>query len=212
MSSSTTVVDFLRHGACEGGEIFRGSTDVSLSELGWRQLREKTQENNGGWEQVIASPLVRCRRFAEEFAHTHALGFEVDERWREMSFGNWEGKLVKDVWKTDKAAAMAYFSDPVNCNEVGIEPMETLVARTQSAWQNLLDTHQGKRVLVVSHGGLIRVHLATILNLPLASIGQLHLPYAAISRIVHSHGPLGERSSVHFINGTVVNGGDALLS
>ena len=212
MSSSSTVVDFLRHGACEGGEIFRGSTDVSLSEAGWQQLRARTANNVGNWEQVVASPLIRCRQFAEEFANAHQLDFEVDDRWREMSFGSWEGKLVADVWATDKAAAMAYFSDPVNCNSVGIEPMETLVQRSQAAWNNLLDKYRGKRVLVVSHGGLIRVHLATILNLPLASIGQLHLPYAAISRIVHSNGPLGTRASVHFINGSVENLGDSLLS
>ena len=48
----TTTIDLLRHGQCEGGEIFRGSTDVALSEAGWQQMRHATQEEDN-WDRVI---------------------------------------------------------------------------------------------------------------------------------------------------------------
>ena len=36
-----TCIDFLRHGECEGGEIFRGSgSDVALTDQGWQQMRD----------------------------------------------------------------------------------------------------------------------------------------------------------------------------
>ena len=37
--SLVTTVDLLRHGESEGGEIFRGSIDVPLTEMGWQQMQ-----------------------------------------------------------------------------------------------------------------------------------------------------------------------------
>ena len=45
MSVQRSRIDLLRHGACEGGEIFRGSTDVALSEEEKAKLLESTRES-----------------------------------------------------------------------------------------------------------------------------------------------------------------------
>ena len=61
-----TCIDFLRHGECEGGEIFRGSgSDVALTNKGWQQMRDSVQDM-ACWDSIITSPLQRCRRFASE--------------------------------------------------------------------------------------------------------------------------------------------------
>ena len=65
-TSKVTTVDVLRHGQCQGGQIFRGSTDVLLTDLGWQQM-EQALENYQGWEAVVASPLRRCQLFAEQY-------------------------------------------------------------------------------------------------------------------------------------------------
>ena len=45
-----TLIDILRHGQCEGGEIYRGSTDVPLTDLGWQQMRNAVASHNG-WDR-----------------------------------------------------------------------------------------------------------------------------------------------------------------
>ncbi len=60
MSTVTTTIDLLRHGACEGGEIFRGSSDVALSEQGWQQMRAAIADETAPWQAVVSSSLQRC--------------------------------------------------------------------------------------------------------------------------------------------------------
>lgn len=201
-----TQVDFLRHGHCEGGEIFRGHTDVALSETGWQQLKDRVAGYESHWDVIVSSPLQRCRRFAEHLAEQTGTPLHVDERWMEMSFGDWDGKPVTEIWESDKASAIAYFSDPENNNTANVEPVDAIIARAKAAWDDLKEMHANKRVLVIAHGGIIRFHLATLLSLPVSSIGQLHLPYAALSRVVVGKGPLGLRETVHFVNGQMSNG------
>ena len=57
--STTTLVDLLRHGECEGGPIFRGSLDVALSEAGLARMQAQA-DAQPGWQHVIASPLRRA--------------------------------------------------------------------------------------------------------------------------------------------------------
>jgi len=61
--ASTTVIDLLRHGDVEGGDVFRGSSDDPLSDDGWRQMQDAL-EDKSGWDVIITSPLQRCCEFA----------------------------------------------------------------------------------------------------------------------------------------------------
>jgi len=63
------LVDFLRHGEPEGGDILRGRIDPVLTEAGWRHMRAALgvapdATTSRGWQRVINSPLLRCRHFA----------------------------------------------------------------------------------------------------------------------------------------------------
>ena len=93
---TSTHIDLLRHGACEGGEIFRGSTDVALSELGWQQMRDAIQVDDQ-WDHILTSPLLRCREFAAELSAQQHIPFTVAHDFKEISFGDWEGKTREQV-------------------------------------------------------------------------------------------------------------------
>ncbi len=201
MSSTDTLVDFLRHGHCEGGEIFRGRTDVPLSETGWAQLREKAGDNLGHWDHIISSPLQRCRTFAEECSRTWGIPVTIDERWSEISFGDWDGQLVSDVWSRSKAEVLSYFADPENNNTANIEPITQVANRALESWNDLLASHRGKRLLVVCHGGIIRIHLASLLGLDLKHISRLNVPYASLNRINAKDTDREPKIILDFMNG-----------
>jgi len=200
MSSNNTVVDFLRHGHCQGGEIFRGATDVQLSEQGWQQLRTSAGNNKGQWDLIISSPLQRCRRFAEECAQQWDIPLTIEPRWHEISFGDWDGQLVEDVWPKEKSLVLPYMASPDFNNSMNMEPIHEVAKRASAAWQDLLNQHRGKRVLVICHGGIIRIHLSTVLGLELTNIGKLSVPYASLSRVTAFE---DGRERVDFINGGI---------
>ncbi len=183
-TETMTRVDLLRHGACEGGEIYRGSIDVELSAEGWQQMNQAV-EPLGNWQRVIASPLLRCRRFAEQYS------VSVDDRLREMSFGEWEGQKVSEIWCRFPQLIRAYYEDPVMVTPPGGEPMVEVRSRIVSAWNSLLDNHSGEHVLLVIHSGVIRLLLAHVLKMPLTSIFSLDVPYASLTRLKVFHGREG---------------------
>lgn len=185
-NETVTTIDLLRHGACEGGEIYRGSIDVALSPEGWQQMYSAV-DDLGNWQQVVTSPLIRCRQFAEQYAENLGLPLMADNRFRELDFGEWEGRKVKEVWQSEPDLIRDYYEDPVSVTPPGGEPILDAQARIVTGWDSLLDRHVGNRILLVVHSGVIRLLLAHLLKMPMTSISTLDVPYACISRLKVFH-------------------------
>ncbi len=196
----TTTIDLLRHGECEGGHVYRGRLDFPLSAIGWQQLRDKTQ-NIDVWTQIVTSPLQRCALFAQEVAERCSKPLSIMEDFREVDFGDWEGRLIDDVWREQGSDVRRFFADPVNAAPPNGEPMREFEQRVLSAWQQLLQTLRGEHILLVAHGGTIRVLLAHVLSMPLQRIVSLDVPYASASRIrIHHSAEFSDFSTLVFHN------------
>jgi len=106
--SNNTIIDLLRHGETKGGTCFRGSTNDSLTTLGWTQLRYATDKHidkyETAWDRIITSPLCRCADFAQSLGEKYAIPVTCDKRLQEMHFGEWEGHTVDELMKTDADA------------------------------------------------------------------------------------------------------------
>lgn len=190
--AESTLVDLLRHGDCEGGAVFRGSgTDSPLSALGWQQMSAAVA-NVSGWQRLITSPMARCCDFAGQLAEERGLPLAVAEDCREIHFGSWEGRDIASVWAEFPALAADYFRDPFASNPHGGETFAQLQARVLALWQRLLHNHRGEHLLLISHGGVMRVLLAALLKLPPSGFSQLEVPHACFSRIRVYHQPEGD--------------------
>jgi len=175
------LIDLLRHGEAEGGNCFRGRTDDVLTDKGWRQLNEAT-EGQAAWEEVISSPAKRCARFAQQLADTHSIPCrQADWLW-EMDFGDWEGVSADELTATDSQRLSLFWEDPVNQMPPGGEPFQQFQQRVLTGWHETLQ-HKSKRVLLVSHGGPIRIILAETLGMPAQNIMRLEVPHASLSRV-----------------------------
>ena len=177
-----TTVDLLRHGACEGGEIFRGSTDVPLTETGWQQMRD-TVAAHSGWQRVVCSPLQRCRRFAEYLAEREALPLEICDPLRELHFGDWEGRRIVDVQSEHGASLRSFWSNPTHFTPPNGEPMVQFRERVVRATDEILERHRGQHLLLIAHGAVIRQLLCEWLQMPMTAFSNIAVPYAGLSRI-----------------------------
>ncbi|MEO0066885.1 MAG: hypothetical protein RJB63_10 [Actinomycetota bacterium] len=156
-----TVIGLLRHGQTNWNIDFRlqGVTDIPLNETGIEQARvagavlASGVERGEGWDLILSSPLSRARDTAVMVGEAIGLaGVSIEELLLERSFGEAEG-LSHEEWKSK-------YSDT---NHVpGGESLEQLEARSWVLLQRLLDHHEGKRVLTVSHGALIRTLLRLV--------------------------------------------------
>lgn len=177
-----SYVDLLRHGLPEGGTRYRGHRDDPLAAEGWAQMWAAVGEHSP-WRRVISSPLSRCAAFARALAERHELPLAVEPRFKEISFGDWEGRHPAEVFETQAEAVRRYWQDPVAHTPPGGEPLTDFAARVTAGWDALVAEMGGEHVLVVAHGGVIRVILAHVLGMPLAGVLRLEVAHAALSRI-----------------------------
>lgn len=194
-----TTVDLLRHGEPEGGQKFRGARDDPLSVRGWEQLQTAVG-NCRDWQVIVSSPLSRCAAFAHELAERLDQPLEIVPEFRELHFGDWEGHTSAEIYATDPLALARFWRDPVAYPIPGGEAIAAFDQRVSAAWNALLERHRGRHVLLVAHGGSIRMVLRRVLDMPLQRIWRFEVPYAALSRVRQHRDPDAEPQLV-FHNG-----------
>jgi broad specificity phosphatase PhoE len=188
---STTTIDLLRHGECEDGSCYRGSTDVALSEIGYQQMLLSAgcivPIYDSLWTRIISSPLQRCAVFAADLAQQKKIPITVDAAFQELHFGDWEGQAIDHIWQTQQVAVESWFADPVNFPPPNGEKADVFFLRVKQALLNCISTAGDEDLLLVVHGGVIRALLAHCLSMSLADMNRFDVPYGCLSRIQVSY-------------------------
>ncbi|WP_277962320.1 alpha-ribazole phosphatase family protein [Pseudomonas sp. RIT-To-2] len=159
------TLDLLRHGETELGGGLRGSLDDALTARGWQQMQDAVAER-GPWDRIISSPLQRCRLFAEALAARRQLPLSLEPGLQELHFGDWEGRSAAELMKTDERGLGLFWSDPYGFTPPNGEPVLDFSTRVLGAVARLHQAWPGQRLLVVSHGGVMRLLLARARGLP----------------------------------------------
>lgn len=175
-------LELLRHGETEQGGGLRGSLDDALTTAGWAQLRAAVA-GAGPWDALVSSPLQRCARFAEELAAQRGLPLAFDADLQELHFGAWEGRSAAELMQTDAEALGRFWADPYAFTPPGGEPLLRFEARILAALQRLYAVHRGRRLLLISHGGVMRLLLARARGLPRPALLQVNVGHAQRVRL-----------------------------
>ena len=177
MPQRVTRFDLMRHGETEGGSRYRGSINDALTPQGWVAMRTALGEESK-WDHIISSPLHRCADFARNLAERHALPLVLDARLREVYFGAWEGKTATELLAFDAEAVTRFWNDPVHYPPPGGEDVRDLQARVLRAWEDMLLRYRGQRLLVITHGGPLRIILGHVQKLSLLESLQQEVAHA----------------------------------
>lgn len=192
---TVTTVDLLRHGAVQGGVRYRGSTDDPLSELGWRQMRSWRKQPH--WTRIVSSPLGRCLDFAKEISQLQAIPLQIEPRFQEIHFGDWEGKTAAEI---DPQALQRFYQNPLHHPPPNGEKILIFQQRIVEGWQDLHRTARGESVLVITHGGVIRLLFCHLLKMPLENSVAIAVEYAGLSRFRCYHDAAGDFVQLVFHN------------
>jgi alpha-ribazole phosphatase len=188
----TLRLDLLRHGETELGGGLRGSLDDALTDIGWAQMRAAVVDA-GPWNRIISSPLQRCARFAEELAETVKLPLHLEPDLQELHFGEWEGRSAAQLMETDAEGLGLFWADPYTFTPPQGEPLPMFSARVLGAVLRLQQAYAGERVLLVSHGGVMRLLLAQARGLPREQLLQVEAGHGALLSIqINAGGMLSE--------------------
>lgn len=131
---------------------WQGRADPPLSPLGARQAASAiASEHARRVGHVWSSPLVRARHTAEVLAAAVGLEVRIDDRLMERDAGDWTG-LTRDEIESGWPGFLAARDRPA-----GFEADDEIASRALEVLHEIAAAAAGTAVLVVSHGGLIRV-------------------------------------------------------
>lgn len=179
MSEAITLVTVLRHGAVEGpGNVLRGSSDTPLSDMGWNQMHAACTSLDIPVTAIASSPLTRCSAFAQALATQHALPLNLHHDLREIDFGAWEN-LTPDAAQAVTPELFAKFqTTPEGTSPPGGEPFDAFKQRALAAFDLCLTQSRGGHLLMVTHAGVMRVLLASLMKIPWADTYRVAIPPA----------------------------------
>jgi broad specificity phosphatase PhoE len=152
-----TTLLLARHGETDWNRDGRwqGHSDTPLNELGREQARELA-ESLDGIDAVYSSDLARARETAEIVAARLGLDVRFDARLRERSFGAWEGLTMEEI-EGGFAETFRRWQAGEGHGADDAEAFDEFAARVHSFLDDVLSRHPEDTLLVVGHGGSIRI-------------------------------------------------------
>jgi broad specificity phosphatase PhoE len=171
-----TRLFFIRHGETDWNVECRwqGQADVPLNAKGLEQAAQIAQGlRSHDLDAIYSSDLTRARQTAEILASAAGLPVFVDARLREIHLGEWEGLLVSEIDERFAKEFQRRYLHPLSVTPPGGETTRQVQERMISAIQEILASHPGEKVAVVSHGFAIAVTLASLQGIPIEKVRGL---------------------------------------
>ncbi len=186
-----TSVYLIRHGetAWNKEEIFRGRTDISLNEIGFREAELVGEYLKGKDIHVIySSPLSRARETARRIAQVFNLKVQPLEGITDMSFGKWEGRPLKEVQIHDRELYRQWIEQPHLLKLPGGESLDEVRVRAMAALEEVIQYHHEKNLVLVSHRVVNKVIICGILGIDNSHFWQIGQDPTAINLIQYKNG------------------------
>jgi broad specificity phosphatase PhoE len=198
---AATSLFLLRHAEVEARyqRIFGGRIDMDLSPRGHEQAtRLATYLERKKFDAVYASPMKRVQQTMEPFiAHSKASPITMSGL-REVDFGDWTGLGWEQVREKYNISAFEWLRQIDQGTMPNAETGQTFRARVEPCIKQILQNHPGQSVAVFCHGGVIRMLLSIVLNLPLQHMSMFEIEYASLTEVHYSP----QKTEVQLLNFT----------
>ncbi|AUG58347.1 alpha-ribazole phosphatase [Acetivibrio saccincola] len=176
----------IRHGQTDSNKrrTYVGWTDVELNEEGIRQARNlKEKLKNLSVDKIYSSPLKRARKTAEIINENFNLDIHYDNNLKERNFGIWDDLTDDEIKKLNEKEYNAWQKDwknyPVKGGESGMDSYERVIKFTE----NILNSFDSGRILIVSHLGTIRFMLSYLLGMGIEGSWRFRLDNCEMAKI-----------------------------
>jgi broad specificity phosphatase PhoE len=181
-----TRVFLVRHGEVEEPYkgVFAGRTDIGLSPIGEKQALVTAKflsEQN--IHAVYASPMKRVKLTLEPFIKLTSLKPVFLDELVEIDFGAWTGYSFAEVEQHFGVNAYTWLDQIDNGRIPKAETTEDLVRRVKPAIDRIITKHKGENIAIFCHGGIIRVIISILVDIPLVKLGKIGIDYCSVNKV-----------------------------
>lgn len=187
----TTRLLLVRHGEVEARYqgIFGGRIDMDLSPRGKTQARKLAAFLRGRTiESIYASPMKRVQQTLAPTLELNGHSQTILDGLRELDFGDWTGlgwSAVREKFGFPEHEWLHQIEFPGAPNG---EDGKTFRRRVEPCLRQILAKHPGETVAVFCHGGVVRMLLSILLDLPLPKTNLFEVEYASVTQVaLHPH-------------------------
>jgi probable phosphoglycerate mutase len=188
-----TELIVVRHGETDWNRQlrFQGQIDVPLNAAGHEQARRMAAALAGEpVDAIVCSDLLRTRQTAAPLESALGLRASAHGAWREQSFGVLEGLDVPSIQSQHPQLWAHWLRHDADYALPEGECTSRFCGRVRAALHELAQQHAGRRVVVVTHGGVLDMLWRTAHTLPLHGARDCDIPNAGINRMSWHDGTL----------------------
>lgn len=192
-----TEIFLMRHGEALSNKLNQLNSDVNNQKNGLTAKGKKQAEatakklRSEKFEIIIASDFKRAKETAEIAAKALKIKVIIDERLREVGVGKFEGRSDHEMtaFREGKGFKNWHHKSPG-----GIESFDKLKKRVFSAMSDFQRKYKGKKILIVTHGDVIRV--ARGFGKEMSDEAIFHLGYPDVANFIKLTIPAEEQIRV----------------
>jgi broad specificity phosphatase PhoE len=167
----TRRVWLVRHASTDWtGRRWCGSTDLALNRQGRLEaeiLAASVAARVATGIDIVSSPLRRALETADRVASATGSLARIDGRLREVDFGDAEGLDWSELETRHPELAHAVTDGEATIDWPGGESAVEVRSRATEVWREISTRPDG--IVLVTHGGLIRTLLGSVVGEPVAS-------------------------------------------
>lgn len=187
-----TTVFFLRHAestANEKGVLAGRTPGVELSDRGAKQAKKLTSYlSDFDFDVIISSPLERCLQTVAPYLDKTSKELHELSEFQEMDYGSWSGRELNVLAK--KREWQIIQKTPEEFGFPRGESFKAAARRVRKGLSAIQRDYPDKRILIVSHGDIIKIAVTVSLALPLKNFQKLIIDPGSLTSINLSQGKL----------------------
>ena len=189
-----TNLVLVRHGETEWNKSsrYQGVMDIELNKKGKSQAEQlygflKDED----FDAIYSSTLKRAYHTIKDIADYQDKDVITIADLMEINFGEWEGLTFSEIEKDYPDLAKKWAEDPTCCKPPEGEHIKEVEERAGKTIDRIVDENTDNKILIATHGGIVRIIIAYLLELPLSRIFSIEVDNVSISRIkFYEHYPV----------------------
>jgi len=165
-------------------KIFGGTIDMNLSPRGLEQaeiLAKFLQRKK--FNAIYASPMRRVQQTLAPFLNNGAPPQTILKDLREVNFGDWTGLNWEQVCEKFNLLTHEWLDHIERGVAPNGESGPQFRARVEPCLREIIKNHPAETVGIFCHGGVIRMILAILLEIPLPKTNMFEVEYASVTQI-----------------------------
>ena len=135
------------------------------------------------FDAIYCSPMKRAQQTLAPLIGNYKIEPTTIPNLCEVHFGDWTGLSWQEVHDKYQVSAFQWLEMLEQASVPNGECSRTFRSRIEPCLKQILENHSGQSVAVVCHGGVIRMMLSILLNLPLPKLAHFEIEYASVTQV-----------------------------